>query len=217
MLFSAVIRRDSVSLKRFHFLSHVYVFAGAIFRDSYLKNPYSCFCPHFCLLILLIRLFFCGQLSYWPLLLFCFVLLNVPEFLYWPIHSMPSNLHPSSFLDIYILCLCHLSDVRLYAKSSTSLFFGPFISSLVHPKNGPVYRTQGTVLVFILLIRFLLECWFLGSLHIVLKISLLSSFILTYLTVSLSNITKNSYFFLFKSLLILSWFGTTVTLFHFPL
>ena len=55
-LFCAAIRRDSVSLLRFPFLSHVQVFLCEISLICRLKCPYSCFSSHFYCLIILILL-----------------------------------------------------------------------------------------------------------------------------------------------------------------
>ena len=56
VLFCAAIRRDSVSLLRFPFLSHVYVFSCAMLLISRLKRPWSCFSFHFCFLVIVVLL-----------------------------------------------------------------------------------------------------------------------------------------------------------------
>ena len=55
-LFCAAIRRDSVSLIRCPFLSHVQVFSCEMLLISHLKRPYSCFSSHFCFLIIVVLL-----------------------------------------------------------------------------------------------------------------------------------------------------------------
>ena len=55
-LFCASIRRDSVSLLRFPFLSHVQVFSYEMLLISRLKRPTSCFSSHFCFPVIVIRL-----------------------------------------------------------------------------------------------------------------------------------------------------------------
>ena len=55
-LFYAAIRRDSVSLLRFPFLSHVQVLSCGMLFISRLKRPWSCFSSHFCFLVFVILL-----------------------------------------------------------------------------------------------------------------------------------------------------------------
>ena len=56
-LFCAAIRRDSVSLLKFPFLSQVQVLLCEMLFISLLKHTYSCFSFHFCFLIIVIMLF----------------------------------------------------------------------------------------------------------------------------------------------------------------
>ena len=53
-LFCAAIRRDSVSLLKFPFLSHVQVLSCEMLFISRLKRPWSCFPSHFCFLVIII-------------------------------------------------------------------------------------------------------------------------------------------------------------------
>ena len=55
-LFCATIRRDSVSLLKFPFLSHVQVFSCGMLFISRLKRLWSCFSFHFCFLVFVILL-----------------------------------------------------------------------------------------------------------------------------------------------------------------
>ena len=55
-LFCAAIRRDSVSLLKFPFLSHVQVLSCEMLFISRLKRPWSCFPSHFCFLVFVILL-----------------------------------------------------------------------------------------------------------------------------------------------------------------
>ena len=55
-LFCAAIRRDSVSLLKFPFLSHVQVLSCEMLFISRLKRPWSCFSSHFCFLVFVILL-----------------------------------------------------------------------------------------------------------------------------------------------------------------
>ena len=55
-LFCAAIRRDSVSLLKFPFLSHFRVLSCEILFISRLKRPYIYFPSHFCFLVIIILL-----------------------------------------------------------------------------------------------------------------------------------------------------------------
>ena len=56
MALFCAIRRDSVSLLKFPFLSYVQVFSCEISTVCRLKCPYSCFSPHFCFLVIIVLL-----------------------------------------------------------------------------------------------------------------------------------------------------------------
>ena len=122
-LFCAVVRRDLVSLKRFLLLSHVQVFSCKISSVYRLKYTYSCFSPHFCflvvvLLIIMTSVKFLVAVSSLSLLFFLcslrFLLLMHPHhFQYWRVLVLLLFL-------TYIVCLYHLSDVRLYTSSLIS-------------------------------------------------------------------------------------------------
>ena len=58
MAFCAAIRRESVSLLRFQFCSHVQVFLCEISLICLFKYPYGCFPSHFCFLIIVDLLVF---------------------------------------------------------------------------------------------------------------------------------------------------------------
>ena len=58
VLFCAATRRDSVSLLRFSFLSHVHFFFGEISLVCLLKCSYSCFSSPFCFLVIFVLLMF---------------------------------------------------------------------------------------------------------------------------------------------------------------
>ena len=55
-MFCAAIRRDSVSLLKFPFLSHVHVLSCEMLFVGRLKRPCSCFSFHFCFLVFVILL-----------------------------------------------------------------------------------------------------------------------------------------------------------------
>ena len=72
----AAISRDSVSILKFPFLSHIQVFLCEMLSISRLKRPQSCFYCHFCFLVIVILLaivlsvsFFMAVIS--PPLCFC--------------------------------------------------------------------------------------------------------------------------------------------------
>ena len=55
-LFCAALRRDSVSLLRFPFLSHVHAFSCEVSLVSRLKLPWSCFSSYFCFQVIVVLL-----------------------------------------------------------------------------------------------------------------------------------------------------------------
>ena len=63
VLFYAFVRRDSVSLLRFPFLSHVKVFLSEISLCC-LKCPYHCFSSHFCFLVIFVLLMLVSSVSF---------------------------------------------------------------------------------------------------------------------------------------------------------
>ena len=54
VLFSAIIKRDSVSLFRFPYLSHVHVSSHEMLLISCLKRPWSCLSSYFCFLVVVL-------------------------------------------------------------------------------------------------------------------------------------------------------------------
>ena len=67
-LFCPAIRRDSVSLLKFPFLSHVQVLSSVMLFISRLKCPWVCFPSHFCFLVFVILSFChlsCCQYCFW--------------------------------------------------------------------------------------------------------------------------------------------------------
>ena len=56
-LFCAVIRRDSFSLLRVHFVSHIQFFSCEISPVCRLMYPYSCFSSHLCFLVIVLFIF----------------------------------------------------------------------------------------------------------------------------------------------------------------
>ena len=58
------LRRDSISLLKFPFLSHVQVLSCEILFISRLNRPYSCFPSHFCFQVIVILLFIVFSVSF---------------------------------------------------------------------------------------------------------------------------------------------------------
>ena len=127
VLLGAAIRRDSVSLIRFFFLSHVHVFTCKISLVSHLKRPQSFFFFPF--------LFFGYFRSACP-----FVVSIVPggcdqsssaffyvvfESLYRCINAVFNAGKSSS--SFFLACQCHLLDAMPYAWSLVFLFFRTFV------------------------------------------------------------------------------------------
>ena len=150
-LFCAAIRKDSVSLLRFPFLSHVHDFSGEMVLISCLKRPLSCFSSHFCFLVIVILL---------VLVLSVLFLIDVISLsLYF---SMYSSSHCIDASTLYFNAIYSLSTSSLGCSalcmfiSFLVLWFICLGSFLFCFKNGPEYLTRGTAQVFIPLIRFLL-------------------------------------------------------------
>ena len=180
-LFCAVIRRDSVSLLSFSFLSHIQVFSWEISFVCRLKYSYSCF-----LLIFVSWLFYpvdacviriisggCNQS-------FLHVFFNVIfKSLYRCIDSILNVEESSSFFFSWHYCLS-MSFLRCKTLRIVMSFFVPWSicwsSSLVHFKNHPEYLTCGTAQIFIPLMRFLLCCLVLCSFLVLLWYSFLKTF-----------------------------------------
>ena len=129
---------------------------------------------------------------------------------------------PPSFF-IHIVCQHHLCDVMLYTYMVISflvLWSIRLCFSLVHFKMGPEYLTMGTAQVFITLIRFLLKSFVSSSFLVLLGYSFwIFPFIFTCLMVSASKMLKYLKVSFSPSVLILSWFGSSIqsVLCRFPL
>ena len=131
VLFCAAIRRDSVSLLRFPFHSSVQVFLCEISLVCLLKYSYGCFSAYFCFLVVLFALI-------QPLMLLAtvisfrllYLMLSSSSYIDASILSsmLVSPPPPPSFLDTY--SLCHLSNVKPCASSSTYLSSGSFANVL---------------------------------------------------------------------------------------
>ena len=126
-LFCVAMRRDSVSLVRFLFLSHVQVFSCEILLICRLKYSYTCFTSHFCFLVivvLLILVLFVFAVISLSLIFFMYSLSRFIE-----VSSMLMNPLPTFFL-AHIVCPYHLWDKRAYAPSRSFCFSGLFVKVL---------------------------------------------------------------------------------------
>ena len=127
--FCAVIRRDSVSLLRFPFRSHVQVFLRGSSPVCRLRYSYICFSYHFFFLVF-VHLFFLMLSALLltaviSLSLLFLILSSSPRINAATLSSMLVCLLPPSFLAIYNLC--HLSDIKPCASSSTFLSSDSFV------------------------------------------------------------------------------------------
>ena len=160
VLFCAAIRRDSVSLLKFSFLSHVQVFSSGMLLFSRLNRPWSCFSSYFYFLVIVILLVFVLSVSF-----LVAVISPPPCFSMWSsshcidastLSSMLVSPPPPSFLDTYSLSLSSRVCNSLCVVISLLILWSICLSSsLVRFKNGPEYLTRHITQVFILLIRFL--------------------------------------------------------------
>ena len=136
---------------------------------------------------------------------------------------------PPSFLDIYSLSTSSLGCNALCSVISSLILWSIYLSSsLVYFKNGPEYLTRSIAQVFIPLIWFLQHSFVSSSFLVLLRyFFFIFSFISSCLMVSVSKIPK--YLYVSLSVLILSWFGSSIpsarcclplfitTMAHFPL
>ena len=154
VLFCVAIRRDSVSLLRFPFLSHIQVFSCEMLLISHLKRPYSYFSSHFCFLVIVILLVFmlsvlfgdCNQSSsalFYVVFKLSYQCVNA-------VVNAGSPL-PPSFLDTYSLSTSSMGYNALCMVISFLDLWSIFLSSLIHFRYGLKYLTKGTGFCFIVL------------------------------------------------------------------
>ena len=161
-LFCAAIRRDSVSILKFPFLSHVQVLSYEMLFISHLKRPWSCFPSHFCFLVFVILLSIVLSVLFLMAVispLSCFSMWSSSRCMdVSTLSSMLASPLPPSFLGTYCLSTSSLGCNALCMVISFLVLLSICLSSsLVHLRKGPEYLTRGTAQVFILWIRFLLE------------------------------------------------------------
>ena len=127
---------------------------------------------------------------------------------------MPVSSLSPSFLDTCSMSVPYMGFKALWTVISfLVLWFSYLNSSLVHFKNGPEYLTRRTAQIFIPLIRFL-QYDFVSSNFLVLLRYFLKKFysISTYLMFSASNIFMYYDVSFSLSVLILSWFDSSILL-----
>ena len=129
-LFCAAIRRDSVSLLKFLFLSHVHVLSSEMLFISHLKRPWSCFPSHFCFLVFVILLSIVLSVLFLMALIslrLCFLCsLRVVVWMCQRCLRCWQDLFLSLFL-VHIVCQRRLWDAMPCAWSLVFWFFGPFV------------------------------------------------------------------------------------------
>ena len=160
VLFCAAIRRDSVSLLKFPFLSHVQVLSCEM-SISRLKRPWGCFPSHFCFLVFVILLSIVLSVLFLMAVispLSCFSMLSSSRCMdVSTLFSVLANPLSPSFLGTYSLSTSSLGCNALCMFVSFLVLWSIYLSSsLVHLRKGPEYLTRGTAQVFIPLIRFLI-------------------------------------------------------------
>ena len=128
-LFCAAIRRDSVSLLKFPFLSHVQVLSCEMLFISRLKRPWSCFPSHFCFLVFVIVIYRVvsivsdGRNQSWFVLFYVVFDHCMAESTLFSILARPL---PPIFLDTYSLSTSSLGCNALCMVISF-LVLGPFV------------------------------------------------------------------------------------------
>ena len=147
-LFCAAIRRDSVSLLMFSFLSHIHVFSSKMKLVSHLTCSYSCIYFYFWflivsgLLILVLPVLFLMPVVSLPLR---FSILSSSRWIEAPTLSwMPESCLPPSFLDTYSLsmwckALCMVIsflDTRSILKSFSGMVPSIIFWPSTRPKNA---------------------------------------------------------------------------------
>ena len=147
--FWAAIWRDSISLLKCPFLSHVQVSLCEILLGCCMKYPYSCFSSYFCFLVIIFLLIMMLAMLVTIIRLSLFSFYVVINSLYWCIHAIFSTAESSSsFLSRHILSIYVIfrmwSKVKWFVISFLVLWFICASSFLIYFKNGPKYLTRRT-------------------------------------------------------------------------
>ena len=145
----AAVRRDSVSLIKFPFLSQVPVFWCEMLFIGRLKRPESCFPSHLCFLVVVTLSSIVLSVS------FLMVVISLHSYFSMlsssrcmdasTVSSMLASPLPPSFLDTYNLSTSSLGcNVLSIVISFFVLWSICLSSSLVNLRKGPVYLTRCT-------------------------------------------------------------------------
>ena len=124
-LFFASIRRDSVSLLKFAFLSHVEVFSCKVLFISRLKRPKSRFSSKSCFLVIVILMSIMLSVSFLMAVMSppsCFSMLSSSRCID---ASTLSSLLVNPFSPLFLILIvsqCHLWDIMPYVLSLVFLF-----------------------------------------------------------------------------------------------
>ena len=122
----AAVRRDSVSLLKYPFLSHVQILSCEMLFISHLNRPNSCFPSDFCFLVIVILLSIVLSVS------FLVAVMSPPSYFLYSLRVVVSmrQCRQVLFLPLFlkhIVCQRRLWDVKPFALSLVFLFFGPFV------------------------------------------------------------------------------------------
>ena len=150
--FCRAIRRYSVFLLRFPFLSNVQVFPCEILPVCRLKCPYCCFASHIWFLVIAVLLTLVLFVLYLVVVksISLFFLCSLQEVILWFWRFNAGKSYSNFFFSLF-----HLWNARPHATSCVFLFPGHFLE-FFHFKNCSDYLTRRTAKVFILLMRCLL-------------------------------------------------------------
>ena len=146
-LFCAAIGRDSVSLLRFLFLSHVHVSSCLMLLISRLKRTQICFSSNICFLVIVFLLVLVLSVLFLVAVINFFLRFSMYSLSHYIDASTLSSILvsplPPSLLDTYSLSTSSLGCNALYMVISfLALWSICFSSSLVHCKNGPEYLAR---------------------------------------------------------------------------
>ena len=167
-LFCVTFSRDSISLLKFPFLSHVQEFTSLSLEISIELFSYPfLFSGYFCSVDACVVCIFSGGNNQSSSVLVYVIFESLYRYI--NVTWLQANPLPLSFFDI---CSLSVSSLGCKAWCIVINFFVPWSlcwsSSLVHFKSDPEYLTRETVMLFIPLMRFLL-CSLVSSSFLVLR------------------------------------------------
>ena len=146
LLLCAAIRRDSVSLLRFPFLSHVQIISCAILVICHLKYTHSCFSFHFCFLVFVVLLVLTLSVQLLATII-CLYLLFLMYSLSPCINASTqfSVLLSPLYFFFFLTNLFFLLSLECRALCIVVIFLVLWLICLtiIHFKNSPEYLTRG--------------------------------------------------------------------------